>query len=327
MFRKFPIVCLILLPEVLPAQRVPEMRDVPDLWVVDYPSVEKVAPPTKSAFFDAANTILKRGSKTYRTEINGGYGRVAQGGGHRIVHVGVDVGLYRVNEPVYAAAAGVVRVSMGPKPATRRRSTDKQAPTNTGMVWGNFIVIEHRFPDEKYFTSVYGHLDSARLVRTGDVVKAGQMLGKIGRKDVNVNGGYVPHLHFGIREGRMAEPGSALTYVAVNGKYYPLILREVGPETSTVQLDLSKEIQVPAGVVIPGGIDVSEANVGLRQVPSGRLWVMTRPEFSLSGHTDKFEPWLDPLPFLRGHGATTRPARFHRARIKPATAPSAADTK
>jgi hypothetical protein len=58
MFRKFPIVCLILLPDVLPAQRAPEIRDVPDLWVVDYPSVEKVAPPTKSAFFDAANTIL-----------------------------------------------------------------------------------------------------------------------------------------------------------------------------------------------------------------------------------------------------------------------------
>ncbi|RPJ08351.1 MAG: M23 family metallopeptidase [Spirochaetaceae bacterium] len=96
---------------------------------------------------------------------------------------GVRGGNTDINDPVYAAANGVVVfadwVSVG---------------------WGNVIRIVHKVPDKKsenglrYVETLYAHLN-AILVLPGDLVKRGEWIGTIG----NANAVYYAHLHFEIR--------------------------------------------------------------------------------------------------------------------------------
>ena len=51
----------------------------------------------------------------------------------------------------------------------------------------------------------------------GDVVQAGQVIGFEGRKGIE-NGGYTPHLHLGIRDGRMFEEGMEFPSLELKGK-------------------------------------------------------------------------------------------------------------
>ncbi len=66
-------------------------------------------------------------------------------------------------------------------------------------------------------TSIYGHLGSARRVAVGDIVHAGEMIGTVGKSGVE-NGGFKPHLHFGIRSGRMFEPERVIFTVTAQGQ-------------------------------------------------------------------------------------------------------------
>lgn len=85
----------------------------------------------------------------------------------------------------------------------RSDNADRLRPGD--LAWGNFIAIEHRFDTDQYFTTLYGHLGNDRKVKAGDIVQAGQMIATIGRQHARINGGYEPHLHFGVRQGRNAE--------------------------------------------------------------------------------------------------------------------------
>lgn len=83
--------------------------------------------------------------------------------------------------PVYAAANGYVRFS------------------GEASGYGHLVVIEHRLPDGTFVCSLYGHLKKDGLFEENKDVKKGEVIGYIG--DINENGGYGPHLHFGIRKG------------------------------------------------------------------------------------------------------------------------------
>lgn len=95
-------------------------------------------------------------------------------------HMGTDSGfLLGPGGEVVAAANGVVK--------------EVQERSQFGLV----VLIEHTLPDGKKIVSVYGHLrPQDPQVQPGETVRAGQVLGYIGtRKE---NGGWSPHLHFGI---------------------------------------------------------------------------------------------------------------------------------
>lgn len=60
--------------------------------------------------------------------------------------------------------------------------------------WGKVIRIIHKIPNGKNIESLYAHCDTM-FVKKGDWVERGEKIGTIG----NVNGMYLAHLHFEIR--------------------------------------------------------------------------------------------------------------------------------
>jgi murein DD-endopeptidase MepM/ murein hydrolase activator NlpD len=112
------------------------------------------------------------------------------------------------------------------------------------MPWGNVVMIEHRLATGGYITSIYGHLDSNRRVSIGDIVQAGQCIGKIGRKSPAINGGYNPHLHFGIREGRMVNVGMGVFRLNNGGQPFDVKIAALDEQRVEVTLpaDLGNRI-------------------------------------------------------------------------------------
>ena len=89
-------------------------------------------------------------------------------------HRGVDIALHTGDE-VYAAFDGIVRVAL---------------PTAVTGGYGNVLVVRHANGLETY----YGHL-SKLLVKSGDIVKAGEAIGLGGSTGRSTG----PHLHFETR--------------------------------------------------------------------------------------------------------------------------------
>lgn len=95
-------------------------------------------------------------------------------------HAGED--LYATaSTPVYAIANGYV----------------KKAGSATG--YGQVVVIEHTLPDGSKICSIYGHLSKTNLISSNTDVTKGKLIGYIGSS--SENGGWPPHLHFGIKKG------------------------------------------------------------------------------------------------------------------------------
>ena len=293
----------------------------PEKYILDYPPAEQFCPPVQTFFFEVVRTFEVVRGRRFTHQLNGGYGLpvVQKVEGKHLLHLGADVGWYRVGLPVYAAAAGVVRVSEGPslvpdkeeRGADGRRSGQRRSGRPTGALhWGNCINIEHRLPGGEYFTTVYGHLGNDRLVEVGEVVEAGQPIGTVGRKHFRVNGGYEPHLHFGVRQGRLAEPGCTLLTFHVGDKPGSMRLLQLGEEEIEVEL--------------PEGVSATSINLGGRAytitrrderflLPARILRdIRNRPGFQIVGYGLSTEGWHDPVAFLRRHGADRNPAPFQR---------------
>ena len=118
--------------------------------------------------------------------------RKSPGGIGSTWHRGIDFGGGGCDGPIWAANAGTV-VKAGPAQGV-----------------GNQIVIEHG----EGITTTYGHMYTPGvLVRTGDVVKAGQQIGKVG-SDENSTG---CHLHFGVLRGdQFVDPEAFLAQVGID---------------------------------------------------------------------------------------------------------------
>ncbi len=97
----------------------------------------------------------------------------------RNIHMGIDIWA-GAGEPVYSFWKGKV-VYM-------------QVNDNAGD-YGPTIVVEYKL-NNSLFYGLYGHLsnESMNLVAVGDHIQKGQQIATLG--DANVNGGWVPHLHF-----------------------------------------------------------------------------------------------------------------------------------
>lgn len=87
------------------------------------------------------------------------------------VHYGIDI-VAKKNTPVYAAAAGV---------AIKSKFFNGKA--------GNSVEIKHRYG----FRTKYFHL-SIFIVKTGDIVRKGQIIGFLGTTGASTG----PHLHYEI---------------------------------------------------------------------------------------------------------------------------------
>lgn len=297
---------------------------VPEKYVVDYPPAVGFCPPVESYFFEVVRTFEVVRGHRFTHQPNGGYGLpvVQKLDGKHLLHLGADVGWHRAGAPVYAVANGVVRVSDGPDFAAARKKRDAANKKGTStanrrpktLSWGNWIVIEHRLPDGKFFTTVYSHLNTKRFVAAGDLVEAGQQIGTIGRKHLYINGGFDPHVHFGVRGGRLAEPGCTLLYVRYRGRLSPLKLAAVTAEEI--------EIQVPADVPVPSVLGAAQrypvtVRDGKHFLPARMLWdFSSRPGFEIVGYGLSADGWHDPTVFLRGHAADTNPAPFGGRRTR-----------
>lgn len=281
---------------------------LPEKYTLDYPEAEQFCPPIRSTFFEVTQTFGVVGWKQFRQKPNGGFGLpvIDKVDGKNLIHVGADLGWHQVGAPVFAVANGVVRMSAGPRDGELVERASRRGRTRA-LTWGNLIVVEHRLPNEGGFvTTVYGHLDSKRFVQTGDVVKAGQPLGTIGRKNVKINGGYDPHLHFGVREGRMAEEGMTLFTLVLGGKQHAVTMLVVGEDE--VRVDVPDIVPDGFPVILASGRYDIQKRDGEFFLPSKVLWMSRRPDFSIVGYALSTEHWFDPVAFLRQHKADTNPA-------------------
>ncbi len=107
-------------------------------------------------------------------------------------HTGQDI-VAAAGAAIVASADGVVK-----------HSQDHPATYVNGVLQRNFggvVLIEHRLATETV-VSEYGHLDPTRMVAQNTTVTRGTIIGYAGTQ--SQNGGYTPHLHFGIRKGAYA---------------------------------------------------------------------------------------------------------------------------
>jgi hypothetical protein len=111
-----------------------------------------------------------------------------------------------------------------------------------------------------------------------------------------------------VREGRLAEIGSTLGQMTIDGRPAAITLAELGEEWI--------EISLPEGVTPPlrlrrGGetFDI-ESRDGKAVARAALLWKLRRKDFALVGYGLSTEGWRDPIEFLREQRADTQPAPF-----------------
>jgi murein DD-endopeptidase MepM/ murein hydrolase activator NlpD len=94
----------------------------------------------------------------------------------RVYHLGIDL-FVSVGTKLHAPLEGRVVVS-----------EYEEGISN----YGGLIVLKHDI-NETTFYSLYGHLNKDFLPKIGQIIKKGEVFGKIG--DTNENGYWIPHLH------------------------------------------------------------------------------------------------------------------------------------
>ncbi|MFW6347749.1 MAG: peptidoglycan DD-metalloendopeptidase family protein [Cyclonatronaceae bacterium] len=109
--------------------------------------------------------------------------------GERFIHMGVDI-WGPEGEPVYAFADGQI---------WGFRNNDN------ALDYGPTIVTQHNIGGSLLY-ALYGHLslESLGQIAEGQKIEAGQKIGALGGRDVN--GGWVPHLHFQLANETPAAP-------------------------------------------------------------------------------------------------------------------------
>lgn len=313
--RLWTIVLALISPTLFLPALPAGAADAAKEYVIDYPAAKQFCPPLRSTFFEVTRTLVVVRGVRVRQKPNGGYGLPVADkvDGKNLLHVGADLGWRQVDEPVFAVANGVVRLSIGPEFDAKEKKRGTTEASGRGLKsaalpWGNLIVIEHRLANGEYYTTLYGHLGAKRLVRAGDVVTAGRMIGAIGRQHPRINGGYKPHLHFGVLKGRLHEEGADLIRFSGPPGVLKLTLRKLDPQWSEVEF--SRTVPLPFRVTYNDQPFEVVQREGKLVLDSSELWRILRPDFPLVGYaltTDGFE---DPVQFLRRQRADTNPAPF-----------------
>jgi murein DD-endopeptidase MepM/ murein hydrolase activator NlpD len=297
-------VALILLAAGLAGAAQPA---TPPTYVLDYPAASEFCAPVATYFDDVDQFEQTIGGRTIRHPLNGGFGLpvVKKLGGKNLLHLGADVAWQQPGAKVHSIAAGVVRISTGPQPSARKKSSPGGSTKRAGpLEWGNIIVIEHRLADGSFVTSIYGHLSARRLVEAGDIVEAGQMIGAEGRPGTE-NGGYKAHLHFALRQGRMAAPGARIGIALTDGRVQTMKLGSI--EAGQMEI-LAVSEPMAASLAIGGQQFPVTRRDGKNWVSADALAAVSFVDFPIVGYGLNKEGWLDPTEFLRDRGAEFAPA-------------------
>lgn len=99
--------------------------------------------------------------------------------------------LCNVETPIKAALGGeVIKIKTNVKKTYDKFETPKSDELKEDEHDGNFIIIKHEKNNDIEF-SIYSHLNKV-LVKKGDVIKAGDLIGLSGDKGWSIK----PHLHF-----------------------------------------------------------------------------------------------------------------------------------
>lgn len=108
----------------------------------------------------------------------------------RNIHIGLDI-WSDAGTPVLAPLDGTVH-----------SFADNEGFGN----YGPTIILEHEI-DERTFYTLYGHLSRKSIEKLvpGQIVEAGDLIGKLGSPEVN--GDYAPHLHFQIMDDMQGYSG------------------------------------------------------------------------------------------------------------------------
>ncbi|NNE67398.1 MAG: peptidoglycan DD-metalloendopeptidase family protein [Pyrinomonadaceae bacterium] len=128
---------------------------------------------------------------------NGGFGERK--------HTGIDI-TAPVGTPIYASRDGIVRRAKEATGSTRTRRQRRSASQNYG--WGGVVGINY---DGVALNGAYAHLSKV-VVKEGDKVTAGQLIGFSGRTGNADNPGQPPgddHLHYGVFTGEYNGGGFA----------------------------------------------------------------------------------------------------------------------
>lgn len=155
-----------------PAPRAEEAERAPEV-AIEEDAVDALEVPRI-----AASSPLPRG---YRVGSGFGY-RPSRRDGSRTFHAGLDFAAPR-GTPVYAVRAGIVETV----------AHDRRGAQFIG--YGNAVVVHH--PDADRW-SFYAHLDEV-FVEPGQLVEAGQLVGRVGNSSNRRFPGMGVHLHFEVR--------------------------------------------------------------------------------------------------------------------------------
>jgi len=158
--------------------------DKPKKEVVKKETQKKENPKEEKKEITEANQFIRPVPTGYRVSSRFGY-RIHPISHVRKFHYGIDLGCAK-GTPIYAVFEGKVIHSAYSKS------------------YGNFIILLH--PGNR--KTVYAHM-SKRLVKRGDKVKKGQIIGKVGSTGYSTG----PHLHFEVIEnGKKVNPESLIKF-------------------------------------------------------------------------------------------------------------------
>ncbi len=167
--------------------------------------------------------------------------------------------------PVIAAADGKVIVA---------GDDSKVAYANRTNIYGNLVILEHRLPgiNEPLYT-LYAHLSEV-LVNTGDMVIAGQEIGKVGMTG-NVGGST---LHFELRLGENSPDAT---------RNPELWLAPITDKSGELSGALAGSIQDADGNYIQMGNVVLELLAGPGHPALGQVYIKTYSDKKMRGRS----PW------------------------------------
>lgn len=153
-------------------------------------------------------------------------------GRNRESHHGVEFP-FAYGTPVLAAADGRVIVA--------GNDTKKAVGLYPGF-YGNLIIIEHQIGEnQKRYFSLYAHL-SEILVKENTLVKAGEVIGKVGASGSAIGS----HLHFEIRSGQNTYDHSVNPVLWLK----PLIDHTINQQTGTLVLQNASDIDLHTQQVV-----------------------------------------------------------------------------
>src|SRR5262249_39597638 len=138
-----------------------------------------------------------------------------------------------------------------------------------------------------------------------------------------------PHLHLGVREGRMAEAGRKLVLMMADGTGSALEIAEVKETDKEGVIVLKGGSALPASLQMGADgrrFDITHTGDNV-EVSAALLSYVPSPEFLIVGYGLSTDGWLDPILFLKAHSADVNPAPFEPAKRRRAPAQTAAATK